>query len=235
MVYELLRRLGRTLLPASCILCSAQGQEDLDLCDRCHADLLRNHYSCSVCAEPLDAIVGALCGACIRRRPRFRSTHCAYRYDYPLAHVIRAYKYQSRIAYSRVLGELLARSLAANRSAAWPQLLLPVPLGRARFAERGFNQAMEIAKHVAARLSIPIRTDILKRCRETAEQAGLERAGRRRNVRNAFTLVQPLETVHVAVIDDVVTTGSTVSEIARVLRRAGVNHIEIWALARASR
>ena len=176
-----------------------------------------------------------LCGACLRKPPRYQSTHCAYRYSYPIDHLVRALKYHDRLTHARVLGELLAESLTRLRTAPWPKLLIPVPLADSRYRERGFNQASELAEQLQRRLAIPVRADLLARQRATREQAGLDRVGRHKNVRNAFAICAPLVVKHVAIVDDVVTTGSTVNEIARVLKRAGAEQIEVWAVARASR
>jgi ComF family protein len=146
--------------------------------------------------------------------------------------MIRALKYGNAIAYGRVLGSLFARR---EFSTPLPEVILPVPLGHARFVSRGYNQALELAAPVARQLGIDVRADVLVRTRETREQAGLERRERRKNLRNAFAIAKPLGASHVAVFDDVVTTGSTANEIARVLRRAGANRVEIWAIARAAR
>jgi ComF family protein len=171
----------------------------------------------------------------LRKPPRYEVTHCAYRYGYPIDHLVRALKYRDRLINARILGHLLAESLVATCRTDWPEALIPVPLAKTRFAERGFNQAIEIAKHVADKMQIPLRADLLERKRATREQAGLDRIGRGKNVRRAFALRAPLNLKHVAVVDDVVTTGSTVNEIARVLRRAGAQRVEVWAVARASR
>jgi ComF family protein len=110
-----------------------------------------------------------------------------------------------------------------------------VPLAEHRFRDRGFNQAGELAKQLASKLSLPLRADALIRQRVTREQAGLDRIDRRKNVRNAFMLSTLLHAKHIAIVDDVVTTGSTVNEVARVLKRAGAKIVEVWAVARASR
>jgi len=238
MVYEGLRYLQRALLPPVCVLCGGVGQNDsFDLCRDCAAELPVNAHSCVQCAEQLGShhTSDLVCGACLRRPPRYRSTHCAYRYGYPVDHLVRALKYHGRIAYARVLGELLAKSLLGERQSPWPQWVLPVPLAESRYRERGFNQASELGTQLARHLAIPLRADLLVRTRDTREQAGLDRVGRRKNVRNAFALSAPLGAKHVAIVDDVVTTGSTVNEVARVLKRAGAKHIEVWAVARASR
>lgn len=225
------------LLPSVCVLCMAPGQSDgFDLCAGCSSELPTNANACSQCGEQLHGInESPLCGACLRTPPRYQSTHCAYRYSYPIDHLVRALKYHHRLTHARVLGELLAQSLVRQRSEAWPEALVPVPLATDRYRERGFNQACEVAKQLQKRLGIPVNTDLLERRRSTREQAGLDRLGRRKNVRNAFALRAPFSLKHIAIVDDVVTTGSTVNEIARVFKRAGVATIEVWAIARASR
>lgn len=167
--------------------------------------------------------------------PRFDACFAPYRYAYPLDFLIRALKYGGGIAHGRVLAELFASRLREAECDELPAALLPVPLGTARFIERGYNQAIELATHISRQLAIPLRTDLLIRTRETREQAGLDRKARRKNLRAAFALRQPLPVKHVAIVDDVVTTGSTANEIARVLKRAGASRVEVWAIARAGR
>jgi ComF family protein len=241
MVYAALSRLQWLILPPTCVLCAQAGEavhrDNIDLCAACASELPVNSPACRQCGEHLDGI-GArllLCGMCLRKPPRFDSTHCAYRYSYPIDHLVRALKYRDRLTFARVLGDLLAQSLLRARIEPLPELLIPVPLAEGRYRERGFNQASELAEQLQRKLSIPLCADVLERKRDTREQAGLDRIGRRKNVRNAFATRIPLSAKHVALVDDVVTTGSTVNEIARVLRRAGAERIEVWAVARASR
>jgi ComF family protein len=226
----------RVLLASTCVLCGGEGQAHLDLCTACAGDLSALQRACYRCAESLtgDSTV-EICGSCLRKPPRFHSAHCAYRYSYPIDHLIRALKYHDRLVHGRVLGDLLAHSLHSNRNSPWPEILIPVPLADSRYRERGFNQAIEIATRLQYQLAIPLRSDVLLRTRVTGEQAGLDRIARRRNVRKAFALRVPLGAKHVAIVDDVVTTGSTANEIARVLKRGGATRIEVWAVARAER
>jgi ComF family protein len=145
---------------------------------------------------------------------------------------MRALKFHGRLSYGRVLGELFVNAIRAARHDAWPDLILPVPLADARFRERGFNQAIEIGKVLERRMRIPLRADIVVRTRNTLEQTGLDHRSRRRNLRKAFAISQPLAVKHIAILDDVITTGSTMNELARTLRRSGATRIEAWAVAR---
>jgi ComF family protein len=149
--------------------------------------------------------------------------------------MVRALKYHSALAYARVLGELLAAHLSDAHRPRLPEVLLPVPLAPRRFRERGYNQAIELGRYLERGLDVPMRADLLVRIRETREQAGLPRRERRKNIRGAFALRQPITVSHVALIDDVITTGSTVNELARLLKANGVERVEVWAVARARR
>jgi ComF family protein len=218
-----------------CILCRGAGQPGLDLCAACALDLPANDVACSRCAIPLTASANAayVCGACLRRRPAFHAAFVPFRYDYPLDWLIHGLKYRREAASGRILGALLARRLLAQPARSFPELIIPTPLSIRRYRERGFNQAIELARPVSAAIGAPWRADLVVRHRETREQSGLGRRERRRNVRGAFALCKPLPARHVAILDDVVTTGSTAHELARVLRRGGATRIELWGVARA--
>ena len=207
-----------------------------DLCAACEGDLPASDAACSVCAEPLAAAGTDLrCGACLRRAPRFDAACCAFRYAYPVDHLIRALKYQGAIAQSRVLGNLLAAHISQVHRGPLPELLIPVPLAQGRFQSRGYNQAIELGKHLEKWLHISLRADLVVRTRETAEQAGLGQKERRRNIRGAFACSGRLPARHLAIVDDVITTGSTVNELARLLKREGAKRVEVWAVARAGK
>lgn len=224
------------LLPPVCVLCGAQGQlPALDLCEACEADLPRNHAACPRCGEPLAGIADTaalLCGACLKRLPEYDMTFCAWRYAYPVDHLVRALKYDGAVVFARVLAGLLAGALKNGRKEPWPDCIVPMPLHTARFHSRGYNQSTELGLGVESHLGIPLRTDLIERTRATREQAALSRKERRKNIRGAFA-VTGKPPPRVAVLDDVITTGSTMNEVARVLKRAGAVRVEAWALARA--
>lgn len=178
--------------------------------------------------------MSACCASCLLRPPLFARSEVPFRYQFPMDRLIQGLKYQRQLAMGRMLGCLLARQLLAL-DLERPQLILPVPLGAARYRQRGFNQARELALPVGAALGVPVRSDLLMRQRETAEQAGLDRQERQRNVCDAFALLAPLCVQHVALLDDVVTTTSTVTALTRLLRDNGVQRVDVWAVARAVR
>jgi ComF family protein len=153
-------------------------------------------------------------------------------YASPIDRFILELKFRARLDRARLLGELLGDYLSRH-GRAFPECVIPVPLHRRRLRERGYNQALELARPVSRMLDIPLQYHEAVRIRATAAQSDLDLAGRKRNVHGAFALAQPLKAKHVAIMDDVITTGHTANELARCLRRGGVQTVEVWALARA--
>jgi ComF family protein len=223
-------RLQHWLLPLRCLLCGAPGHNGLDLCQGCATELPRNRHCCARCALPL-AMPAALCGECQRRPPAWDAAWSPFRYAWPLDRLESRYKFGRDLAAGHVLGRLWQREPLPP---ALPDLILPVPLHRSRLRQRGYNQALELARPLAKAMGIAMRHDLLQRQRATAAQTELDAVTRRRNVRGAFS-VQPGVTLppHVALLDDVMTTGATLAECARVLKRAGARRVDVWALARA--
>jgi len=218
------RATGSALLPPVCCLCGAPGQvPDLDLCD--------------VCTTLLPVLGGSGRGSMrdfggdtlVRIRTLF-----LFKYAYPVDHFIRAVKFRGERVFARVLGELLARE---HRSRGWelPECIVPMPLHLARLRERGFNQSLEIARFAAASLGARVDSRLLARRIATREQSGLSLESRRKNVRGAFEVVRPLPAGRIALLDDVVTTGSTAMAAIEALRDAGAREVELWAIARVEK
>lgn len=222
-----------TLFPPTCLLCGAPGAHGRDLCAGCAAELPHNRLACPGCALPFDLPLpaGVLCGACQRRPPPFARALAALRYETPIPTLVGAAKFRGRLNHARLLGQLLADA-ARELPAPWPQVLVPVPLHPTRLAGRGYNQSLEIARVVGRALDLPVDGACCRRVLATPPQAGLDEPTRRRTIRGAFAARTPLPWQQVAILDDVVTTGSTVSELTRVLRRAGARRVEVWAVAR---
>ena len=208
------RLLGATVFPPRCCLCDFPGTApDLDLCGFCQADLPWEQV-------PLPSLLSAM------------------RFEPPVDELIRRLKYSAVLENARVLGELLAQAVRA-RQATLPRLLIPVPLHDARLRERGFNQAALLARYAGRALHVPQAWHALRRIRDTPSQTGLDRNARHENVRGAFRIGgdrmrrRLLAAEHVAVVDDVFTTGSTLAEMKCVLLAAGVRRVDLWAVARA--
>jgi len=215
----------RSLLPQSCQLCGA-GSAIGPMCPPCLEDLpWLSRDGCAVCATPLTN--GKVCGACLDRPPRFDRVEAVFAYCFPVDALVHAYKYGGKLALARVLGDLLARRVARDVDA-----IVPMPLARRRLAERGFNQALEIARVVAADSGIALLPHACRKVTDTPPQAALPWKERAKNVRRSFVCDADLEGMRIAVVDDVLTTGSTLDELARVLRKAGAAEVRGWVIAR---
>jgi len=232
-VYGVSRTLIHKLFPATCLLCRDPGQPPfLDLCRDCEGDLPRTGRGCEICAAPL-APPALACGHCLSQRPAFDAAFVPYRYEFPLIELVHRLKYGGQIAIARILGTLLARRLA-ERGATEVDAVVPVPLHRSREARRGYNQAGEIARFAAEILGLPVADRIAIRARATEEQAALPAIVRRVNVSGAFEVLPDNVPAAVAIVDDVLTTGSTADALACELKRAGCRRVEVWAVARAT-
>jgi ComF family protein len=219
------------IYPPTCVLCGAAGDGGLDLCAGCRTDLPLLGPCCPRCALPLPAPATGPCGACLKRPPPFAICRAGFRYEDPLPALIGGLKFRDRFNLIRLLGRLLADELAGLADGR-PDVLVPVPLHPRRLRERGYNQSLELARVIGGRLGLPMDAGCCERVRATPPQAALDEKARRRNIRGAFTARADLAGRHVAIIDDVVTTGSTVGELARALLRAGCVRVDVWALAR---
>ena len=220
--------LGRAVLPARCLVCGERGGAH-DLCRRCYAALPWNRRACTRCGLPL-ALPAAACGVCLRSPPPFTRTHAALVYGFPVDRLLPRFKFHADLAAGNLLSELLCAGLDDCER---PQTLLPVPLHRDRLRERGYDQALELAKAVAQRTGVPLQARQLRRVRATARQSELGQSARQRNLRGAFAVIGAPLPKHVALIDDVMTTGATLRECAQTLLRAGVERVDVWVIARA--
>jgi ComF family protein len=210
-----------------CVLCGA-GDEGRLVCRRCDASLARWPHACARCALPLAAPAGH-CGQCLRRPPAFDAATAAFAYGFPVDRLLQRFKFAGDLAMGRWLAHAL---LDATRAQAAPRLIVPAPLSRSRLRERGFNQAGEIARVLARGLDIPMAVAGLSRVREDPPQTSLDARARRRNLRGAFHCELALDGWHVALVDDVMTTGATAHEAARALRAAGAARVSAWVVAR---
>ena len=223
----MLSSLSRNVLAwtgGDCLLCGEESGPEL-LCAACAAELPALAVHCPQCALPSPA--GAVCGSCINRPPHYDRTLALWRYEFPCDRLVQALKYRARLA----LSGFFARSLA-SRPLPEVDLIVPMPLHPKRLAERGFNQALEIARGLARRLGRPIEPRGALRVKDTPPQTELPYEERAKNVRGAFLCRLDLSGVSVAVLDDVMTTGATLNELARALKRAGATRVENLVIAR---
>ena len=234
MVDKIRASLLTLLAPASCSWCGASSQ-DGRACTPCIAALPWNASACRACALPLTSGVEAsVCVDCLRDSPPQDRSWAAFRYEPPIRQAIVELKFRGRLAPAHVIGGLMAEQLA-RRAQPLPEVLVPMPLHERRLQRRGYNQALELGRELARRLSLPLASRAARRVRATLEQTRLDGAARRRNVRGAF-LVDPraVRGRHVALLDDVITTGATVAELARATRAAGATRLDVWAAARVT-
>ncbi len=218
-------RLARSLLGQDCVLCAAASGDEL-LCAPCAADLPRLADACPQCAGPSPG--GAVCGGCLTRPPHFDATIAAWRYEFPVDRLVLALKFGRRLALADAFGAALAGVVRGRPVDA----LVPMPLGAARLGERGFNQALEIARHVARRNGVALAPELARRVRDTAPQTDLPHDARAANVRGAFECDTGVAGRALAIVDDVMTTGASLEELARTLKRAGATRVESWIVAR---
>ena len=215
------------LLPSRCQFCAAPDAGPV--CAACRGELPWNRPACPGCALP--SPLGLPCPAC-RKRPRaFDAAFAAFRYDAPSAQALLGLKYAARFREARWLAQAMAEALR-SRTEPLPTLLIPVPLHRGRLFRRGYNQSLEQARHLGKALKIPVDAGVARRLRATPDQIGLSAAQRRRNLRGAFAVKNCVAGLHIALLDDVMTTGATLEELARACKAAGARRVEAWAMAR---
>ena len=250
--------LKRLKTGSCCVLCNRIGHQDIDLCTACN-DWLPGRinlinpttcsYLCVVCGAEHSSMVskdqsnqdtqislgsGGLqnCLKCQKTDKMFRRILAPYRYEYPLDHIIGRMKYGQRRVFGRVFGRLLASS--ARCLDELPDVLVPVPLHPRRQAERGYNQAGDIARWCADELNLSYRPGLVSRISDTGSLAGLSKAARQLRILGAFRASSGVNGLRIAIVDDVMTTGATARELARELYDTGALSVELWVLARTS-
>ncbi len=211
----------------NCVLCGIAASQDV--CDSCTIhlpQLPKNH--CPICLWPVPT--AEICGACLKKPPAFTRTIAGLRYSFPIDALIHSFKYQANLAIAPILADLLIKKLTALEARA--DVIIPMPLHPIRLRERGFNQAMEISRYISKQMRITILPDSCSRIKHTLPQTGLPWKDRQKNIRKAFSCKIDLSGKHVAVVDDVMTTGATLNELAKTLRQQGAAEISNWVVAR---
>ena len=218
--------------PGLCLACGCELGDANSLCAGCSRQLQRVPNPCQYCGQP-NPVDSLVCPACLLNPPRWQKIIAPLQYR----GLVRDYLIQLKFSEALYLAKSLGQECIDpfRQSLPKPEVLLPVPLHRARLLERGYNQAYEIATVWSGVLGIPIDRHALTRTRATPSQSGLSAPQRERNIRKAFAYLPKHEYRHVALIDDIVTTGSTATEITKALHHGGVEYVEVWALARVYR
>lgn len=239
--------LKQWLFPQTCLLCRSPTSTQLALCAPCLAELpwhghgdghsssdnfsqhLHHHLkqACPQCALP--TLDGQHCGRCLKRPPAFDATRSLFQYSFPVSALLQRYKYAQLLALAPMLGQLLIKTVSTGMQA---DCLIPMPLHKQRLQERGFNQSLEIARSVCRELQLPLLPHICVRTRATPPQATLPYRKRLKNMRGAFSCLQPLSGQRVILLDDVMTTGASLHALASCVKAAGASHVECWVVAR---
>jgi len=230
-------------LPQFCCFCHRKTDTGYDLCRYCLPHLppvvaiSTQKPPSSMCLRCgivwNDAIPRATCAQCVNYRTGFDRVICPFRYDFPIDGLVQRLKYQNHLPSGRLLGALIAREVVSQLPAQdLPDVLLPVPMHASRYRQRGFNHAAEIASWCGHALAIPSHPRYIARRFDTGSLAGLSRAERALAIRGAFKVVEDLQGLSVAIVDDVLTTGATAGELATELLDNGVKAVQLWTVAR---
>ncbi|MDR0208627.1 MAG: ComF family protein [Pseudomonas putida] len=218
-----------------CLLCDEPTDQAYSLCTECEHALPWLDDHCTRCALPLP-MADLTCAQCSRRAPAFDQVVAPWYFGFPIDTLVSRFKHHSQWPLGRLMARLLGQALLHRfaEGLAKPDQLLPVPLTARRLRRRGFNQAALLARWLAGQVGIPCNEQLLRRARDTPAQQTLGAKARRRNLRQAFGLVcdARLDGLHLAIVDDVLTTGATAQAIAALLRKAGARRVDVYCLAR---
>lgn len=219
--------LFKAILKQRCILCSNYQGTDLGMCEPClHGLPWHQATQCPQCALLSD---GRTCGNCLAAPPSFDATHSIFTYDFPLDKLLQRYKYRETLQLSSTFATLLQQKLKPSHNI---DLVLPMPMHDKRLQERGFNQALEIARLLCKATGLALDYNACKRIKLTPPQASLPLKERAKNIRGVFSCDKNLQGLNIAIVDDVMTTGASLDELAKTLKQAGAAHVECWVVAR---
>lgn len=230
--------------PPRCQLCgSGQNLEyNGQLCAACAADIHINEFACRLCAVPLTTTgsppqdISDICMQCIKNPPKYDACWSPFVYAQPLEWMIQQLKFNAKLNYANLLSALMTANLPCHLyEQERPDAIIPMPLHNKRLKQRGFNQSQLLIKPLAKALQIPIDLTSCQRVLDTQHQTGKNARQRQQNIKNAFRFINKKNYKYVVIFDDVVTTGSSVSELCKVLKQAGVSRVDVWSLARAEK
>ncbi|MDN4546509.1 ComF family protein [Pseudomonas sp. C32] len=218
-----------------CLLCNEPAEDITPICMACETELPWLGDHCLTCALPLPA-AGLTCGQCLQRPPAFERVIAPWTYSFPIDSLITRFKHNAKWPFGRLLAELVSQSLQHRFTDDLdrPDALIPVPLANRRLRKRGFNQAAMLARWLGTSLDIPVDERLLLRTQDTDAQQALNADARRKNLRNAFAMAPDavVKGQHLALVDDVLTTGATAQALARLLMEAGAARVDVYCLAR---
>lgn len=220
------RRISEQAFKQSCLLCATQIDNNMSFCQDCLGDLpLAPNPCCPQCGLKTD---GQICGNCLKHKPFYDVTHALFSYRYPVDTVIQYYKYRHALQLSKTLGQLLQGKINGSDI----DIMMPMPLHPIRMQERGFNQSLEVAKVFAKQCNINLDITSCNRIKNTPPQASLTPKARIKNMKDAFNCQTTFTGMHIGLVDDVMTTGASLNELAKALKRAGASKVSCFVLAR---
>ncbi len=233
MVNKFTQILINSLYPPICYLCLGDSNRSLHLCDACWKDQPYDAICCPLCAQPQDFETSNVCGSCVQHPPIYNNCLAPLRYQAPVSEFIHAFKYRGDLTAGKLLAEMLAAELNRHYKADWPDIIVPVPMHWTRLWYRGFNHSIQLARFLSKLLNqdIPVTTKICRRTNRAKPQSQLDAKSRYRNLNSAF-VADSCMGLSVALLDDVITTGSTINACSKALIAAGASEIHIWAAAR---
>lgn len=215
-----------------CVLCSCLHYERVDICPVCFTDLAwLEGAQCLSCALPVSHNTD-LCGRCLVNPPFYDKTRAVFEYTGGVEWLIQQLKFHGKLIPGHILGQLIADQLTERLKSSSIELMIPVPLHTKRIRERGFNQTVELFRNLSRNLAIPMDVKSGERRVFTDKQSGLSAHQRQKNIKGAFHFRRVISAKRVVIVDDVMTTGSTVNELARLLKVQGVEYVEVWVCAR---
>lgn len=219
-------QLSAVLQHTSCILCDANTHRKVAICKDCWQDLPWQHNNC--CPQCGLTSLGEVCGKCLSDPPFFDYTRALFSYAYPVDALLQAYKYQHQLHLGQTFAQLSLQQFHPNGI----DFILPMPMHPLRLQERGFNQSLELAKGIANYWQLPLALSHCQRVKNTPPQASLPLKDRVRNIKGAFSCDDGFRGKHVAIVDDVMTSGASLNELAKTLKQAGANKVSCWVIAR---
>ena len=233
-----LNTIKNAVFPPVCLFCSDPGHNGYSLCKGCRNELIDCDHVCMTCgllpstANKLSA--ANVCAVCANNPPAWDQLVCGFDYDAAIAHLVVQQKFHGSFAALQLAADLMIERLG-KETISMPEAILPAPLHKQRLQQRGYNQALELARPLAQTFKLPLLKNVIKRRKNTQAQTELSRKKRLANLRGAFQVVAPLPYSHITIVDDVMTTGATAKELTRVLKRAGVQRVDVWVFARAAK
>lgn len=230
------------VFPRYCLLCGARSHllARCYLCADCHADFVVNHTACGRCGVPMalqqvkpEELV---CGQCKKSPPVFDLCWSPFIYAQPLEWVIQQLKFNDKLSFAPLLSELMIQNMPASMLRQQkPDAIIPMPLHDKRLRQRGFNQSLLLVKPLASVVGVKIDSTSCLRCLNTEHQTGKSARQRKQNIKGAFKFDNHKNYRYLVIFDDVVTTGSSVSELSETLKKSGVERVDVWSLARAEK